>query len=176
MATTHVYVSDFDENRLKQNFLLLKRIDSTVQDEVVFLEGDQEIVGDIIISSPDGGVQTLLTIMTEGASGRPRLTFTNDSGSWLYEVNGGNFEINRSGSGGEREFVIDSAGRVGVGATTPASSAMMEVRSTTRGFLPPKMTTAQRDAISSPTSGLIIYNTTTNKHQGYNGTTWNDFY
>lgn len=38
------------------------------------------------------------------------------------------------------------------------------------------MTTTQRDAISSPTAGMMIYNTTVNKHQGYNGTTWNDFY
>jgi len=37
------------------------------------------------------------------------------------------------------------------------------------------MTTAQRDLIT-PVAGMVIYNTTTNKHQGYNGTTWNDFY
>jgi len=38
------------------------------------------------------------------------------------------------------------------------------------------MTTTQRDAISSPTAGMMVYNTTVNKHQGYNGTSWNDFY
>jgi hypothetical protein len=38
------------------------------------------------------------------------------------------------------------------------------------------MTTTQRDAISSPTAGMMVYNTTVNKHQGYNGTIWNDFY
>jgi hypothetical protein len=36
------------------------------------------------------------------------------------------------------------------------------------------MTTAQRDAISSPANGLIIYNTSTGKHQGYDGS-WKDF-
>jgi len=56
------------------------------------------------------------------------------------------------------------------------ASAQLQVQSTTKGFLPPRMTTAERDAISSPAAGLIIYNTSTNKHQGYNGTTWNDFY
>jgi hypothetical protein len=50
------------------------------------------------------------------------------------------------------------------------------VESTTSGFLPPRMTTTQRDAIASPAAGFIIYNTTANKHQGYNGSTWNDFY
>jgi len=64
-----------------------------------------------------------------------------------------------------------------VGATTTQNtSAVLDVESTTRGFLPPRMTTAQRDLISSPAAGLVIYNTSTNKHQGYNGTTWNDFY
>ena len=38
------------------------------------------------------------------------------------------------------------------------------------------MTTTQRDAISSPTAGMMIFNTTVNKHQGYDGSAWNDFY
>jgi hypothetical protein len=64
-----------------------------------------------------------------------------------------------------------------VGATTTQNaSAVLDVESTTRGFLPPRMTTAQRDLIATPAAGLVIYNTSTNKHQGYNGTTWNDFY
>lgn len=67
-------------------------------------------------------------------------------------------------------------GNILVGTSTDVSTAIMNIESTTQGFLPPRMTTTQRDAISSPAAGLIIYNTTTNKHQGYNGTTWNDFY
>lgn len=54
-------------------------------------------------------------------------------------------------------------------------SAMLEVSATDRGFLPPRLTTAQRDAIASPAVGLVIFNTTTNKHEGYNGT-WNAMY
>jgi hypothetical protein len=65
----------------------------------------------------------------------------------------------------------------GVAVTSvPNASAALEINGTTGGFLPPRLTTTQRDAISSPAAGLIIYNTTTNKHQGYNGTSWNDFY
>jgi len=48
--------------------------------------------------------------------------------------------------------------------------------STTGGFLPPRMTTTERDAISTPAAGLMIYNTTTNKAQCYNGSTWNDLF
>jgi len=52
------------------------------------------------------------------------------------------------------------------------TSAALEVRSTTKGFLPPRMTTTQRDAIASPAAGLVIYNTTTNVLNFYNGSAW----
>ena len=54
------------------------------------------------------------------------------------------------------------AQNVGVGTTTPSASAQLDVTSTTKGFLPPRMTTTQRDAIASPAAGLIIFNTTSN--------------
>lgn len=48
---------------------------------------------------------------------------------------------------------------VGIGTSTPAASAQLDVSSTTTGFLPPRMTSAQRSAISSPTNGLLVYQT-----------------
>lgn len=51
--------------------------------------------------------------------------------------------------------------QVGIGTSNPAASAKLEISSTTQGLLPPRMTTAQRDQISSPAIGLIIFNTTT---------------
>jgi Protein of unknown function (DUF1566) len=63
---------------------------------------------------------------------------------------------------------------VGIGTTTPAASAQLDVSSTTKGFLPPRMTFAQRDAIASPADGLIIYNTDTKKLNYYE-TTWKNF-
>lgn len=42
---------------------------------------------------------------------------------------------------------------------TPDASAILEVRSTVRGFLPPRLTTGERDAIGSPATGLFLYNT-----------------
>jgi hypothetical protein len=50
----------------------------------------------------------------------------------------------------------------GVNAS-PHASAQVDVQSTTRGFLPPRMTTAQRNAIVAPAEGLMIYNLTTHK-------------
>jgi hypothetical protein len=64
----------------------------------------------------------------------------------------------------------------GSGGVGPAASAMLDVISTTRGFLPPRMTTTQKNAISSPAAGLIVYDTDTNKLCCYNGTSWNDLF
>lgn len=66
---------------------------------------------------------------------------------------------------------IDSAGNVGIGGTANAA-AILDTASTTKGFLPPRMTTAQRDAISTPPAGLVIYNTSTNVLNFYNGSAW----
>ena len=63
---------------------------------------------------------------------------------------------------------------VGIGTTSPNASAKVEITSTTQGFLPPRMTTVQRDAIPSPAAGLTIYNTTVNCLQWWNGTSWYD--
>jgi hypothetical protein len=60
--------------------------------------------------------------------------------------------------------------QVGVGTTSPNASAQLDVTSTTKGMLTPRMTTAQRDAISSPATGLIIYNTDNSRLEINTGT------
>ena len=62
-------------------------------------------------------------------------------------------------------------GSLSLGGSADPSAILTQV-STTQGFLLPRMTTAQRDAISSPATGLEIYNTTTNQFEFYNGTIW----
>jgi uncharacterized protein (TIGR02145 family) len=52
--------------------------------------------------------------------------------------------------------------QVGVGTTSPDNSAALEVKATDKGLLPPRMTEAERDAISNPAEGLAIYNTDDN--------------
>jgi|GEM_PF-1143754 len=49
--------------------------------------------------------------------------------------------------------------QVGIGTTTPNASAALDVQSTTRGVLLPRMTSAQRIAIATPADGLIVYQT-----------------
>lgn len=71
---------------------------------------------------------------------------------------------------------IEDGGNVGIGTTTPESSAKLDVNSTTAGFLPPRMTTAQRDAISSPVDGLMIYNISNSCLQIFSNTIWNNIW
>jgi len=65
--------------------------------------------------------------------------------------------------------------QVGIGTTTPNASAAFDITSTTQGFLPPRMTAAQRNSISAPVQGLMIYCTncgTNGEAQLFNGTAW----
>lgn len=66
---------------------------------------------------------------------------------------------------------LSSAGQFSLGATANAS-AILQADSTTQGFLPPRMTTTQKNAISSPATGLVVYDTTLNKLAVYTGAGW----
>lgn len=69
--------------------------------------------------------------------------------------------------------VYNTTGDVGIGTSSPNASALLDLTSTTKGFLPPRMTTTQRDAISPVVSGLVIFNTTINQLETYTGSKWN---
>jgi hypothetical protein len=68
--------------------------------------------------------------------------------------------------------ILAQTENVGIGTTTPDNSALLELFSTSRGFLVPRMTTAQRDAIASPATGLLIYNSDNQRFEYYNGSQW----
>ena len=61
---------------------------------------------------------------------------------------------------------------VSIGNNKPDASASLHLTGTTKGFIPNKLTTIQRDAIVTPTAGLVIYNTTDVELQVYNGGAW----
>jgi hypothetical protein len=64
--------------------------------------------------------------------------------------------------------------QTGIGTTTPNASAQLDVSSTSKGFLPPRMTQTQRDLIT-PVEGLIVYNNSTHQPNFYNGTEWMNY-
>jgi hypothetical protein len=63
-------------------------------------------------------------------------------------------------------------GGILIGTTTDVPSAILTLSSTTKGLRLPVLTTVQRDAISSPAEGIVIFNTTTNKLNFYTGAAW----
>ena len=62
--------------------------------------------------------------------------------------------------------------KISTGGGNPNASSMLEVESTSKGFLPPRMTSAERDLIASPAEGLVIYNTTTKCLNYRNNNQW----
>lgn len=69
-------------------------------------------------------------------------------------------------------FCIKADGTVIVGTTTPDASAILKIDSVTKGILIPRMTTAERVAIASPATGLLVYDSTLNQFYYYNGSAW----
>jgi len=106
-------------------------------------------------------------------NGSAYVTYTPPASTpWMLSGNTTDAGSNKSGSV-FRTGSVTIGGQTTSPVTTVASSAQLEVISTTKGFLPPRMTSAQREAISAPATGLVVYQT--NGTAGlyyYNGTTW----
>ena len=98
---------------------------------------------------------------------------TNDSGASLQSRPGYGLVQGVTNAGSPNVLVLNAfGGSVGVGTTSPAASSLLDLTSTTKGFLAPRMTSTQRDAIASPANGLVVYNTTTNVLNFWDGTAW----
>ncbi|WP_400190417.1 glycine-rich protein [Hymenobacter sp. B81] len=68
-------------------------------------------------------------------------------------------------------------GSVGIGTTAPNAKAALDVSSSTQGFLPPRLSTTQRDALqpAATEKGLLVYNTDTNVLNLWNGVNWSNY-
>jgi hypothetical protein len=116
------------------------------------------------------------------------------SGSAFHTLNGGLFnfvaaedytsttqgthiDIRTTASGGTTNTTrmrIEDTGHIGIGTTTPAASALVDMTSTTGALLVPRMTTAQRDALTA-VNGMIVYNSTTAAFNKYQAGAWAAF-
>jgi uncharacterized protein (TIGR02145 family) len=81
--------------------------------------------------------------------------------------NGSTWVVNNSN-------IHNNGAEVGIGTTSPNSSAKLEIFSNSQGFLPPRLTSIERDAIISPAIGLVIYNSTTNCLNFFIGNGWSE--
>jgi hypothetical protein len=103
--------------------------------------------------------------------------YISSGGEWRCDIN---FVINgtlqNSNSGYVQLAKAYAQSGLVAGTTTLNASAILQADSTTKGFLPPRMTTTEKNAIASPAAGLVVYDSTTNKLCCYNGSTWNDLF
>jgi hypothetical protein len=140
--------------------------------------------GDVSVGS---GVARPYKFHVNGSADVTTLNIARTSAQLLYSTISGLAIVGTTGSSynmallettGNKGLFIDASGFVKVGVYTDTfnSSAILEAVSTTKGFLPPRMTTTQKNAISSPAAGLVVYDTDTNKLCCYNGSTWNDLF
>jgi hypothetical protein len=96
------------------------------------------------------------TTVTQGAN---TLSFTSTAVN-AFSVDGTTLSVNAANNS------------VGIGTAAPAPSSALDITSTSQGFLPPRMTAAQRDLIVNPAEGLTIYNTTKRCLDFWTGLFW----
>lgn len=99
------------------------------------------------------------TLTAVGGSWSALSMATSNSSAKFINQTGANTTSNHVGS-----FMFGST-------SAPSTVAAIEISSTTKGLLLPRMTTTERDAITA-VAGLVIFNTTTTKLECYDGTTW----
>lgn len=135
-------------------------------------------IGNLIFGTSSGIPATRMTIFSTGNIG---INTTTDAGYKL-DVNGTarvsgqvnvttNTIIKTDGTIQHNYLQTQYGACIGAFAY-PAASVVLECRSTTQGFLPPRMTTTQKNAIATPATGLQVFDTTLNQMSYYNGTTW----
>jgi len=107
-------------------------------------------------------------IINDTTTSRPQLNFYN-SGSSHGRIYADSYELRFETSGNGMR--LDALGRVGIG-TTYSPNSILEISSTTSGVIMPRMNTTEMNAISSPTNGEMIYNTSVNKFYGYANGSW----
>lgn len=139
--------------------------------------------GSVVIGSWAGGSSILgnsdVIIGHRAAFGRDD-NFRNNVGSQCIVIGAyttlpmdGNGQLLIATVDGDETFVYGNGlGNYAIGSTLISSSALVALNSVNKGFLLPRLTTTQRDNISSPAEGLEIYNLTLHKKQFFNGTAW----
>jgi hypothetical protein len=128
------------------------------------------------------GALTVTGIINMSTGNAVHLTtgFTGTGGNCIYSQGSSTFLINNRNvcvanffnGGTDLQQGIQFGNNISTLQPPNTASALLELTSTTKGFLPPRLTSAQRDAIASPVAGLVVYNTTDNLLSFYNGTAW----
>ena len=119
------------------------------------------IKGLYIVNNSDSVVRAGLQF--NGSTAFVELVGRYNNGDAFFRQDGGNGNISFLRSGVEFGRIFGATGNWGINTTTDVASSLLTMESTTKGFLPPRMTTTQKNAIATPATGLVVYDSTLNK-------------
>lgn len=160
-SATQMVVAQYSDNANPSAVNLMKSR-GALNDQGIVADGDD--IGRVNFRASDG------VNFQAAASVRSQVDGTPSAGSM-----GGRLTLWTTPSGSvlplERAR-INNAGVFGVNTTTLNDSAQFQIASTTRGFLPPWMTSVQRLAIATPAEGLLVFDTDLNTLCEYSGVSW----
>jgi len=154
--------------------------------------GNPALIFANVTNTASGATSTLMSLQTNGInqfkvnkSNSAGVTIGNDGAT---TISGSNYRAYiswvalrlhfKDDTGTERMNIGNEGVAIGKPDANNVASSILELQSTTKGFLPPRMTATQGSAIASPAEGLLIYVTNTNGTftakgwWGYNGSTW----
>jgi hypothetical protein len=155
-------------------------LDSSTPKASVYINSSERVIfGNSTAATIKGSGSTSATtsLLVQNSGGTEMFRIYDDSATYIWGGNVGGYTTNiqiggRSNTAnlsfyGDKNIFI---GESGSGENNP--SALLSMKSTTKGFLPPRMTTAEKNAIATPAAGLMIYDTTLARPCFYNGATW----
>jgi hypothetical protein len=115
------------------------------------------------------GTTTGVSLSVQNSAGTDTLKVFDNGQIYMRQAGGSSLFLDRITAYSSTSISIV---RFFVGSGSMSASADIQINSTTRGFLPPRMTTAQKNAIASPAEGLVVYDNNLNGLNFYNGNTW----
>ncbi len=118
---------------------------TTIGGTDIYLKGNVHVNNALKISGGTPGVGKVLTSDANGLA------------SWTTPVSGGVPYTGATGAVNLNNQTLVNINNAAIGTATPNASAKLDISSTTQGFLPPRMTYAQRQAITSPATGLVVF-------------------
>jgi len=128
-----------------------------------------------IIGSLNVSGNALISGTYVGLSGNKGIYNASNTGTTIFgDTTSSVFSVSIGSGNGIDGLWMTSNGKVNIGAfgSTYNASAILEAVSTTKGFLPPRMTTTEKNAIGTPAAGLMVFDTTLAKLCVYSGTAW----
>lgn len=135
-------IAPIEKLHISEGKLRLSRVSQTGSNNIIF----DMPPGDIIVPESQG----------------LQFSVDNISRGWIELVNSGssgNMIRLSVSSPGSNDLVIEESGSVGIGTANPSNSAVLDMSSTSKGVLVPRMSKANRDGISSPATGLLLFQT-----------------